>query len=202
MEWLDKMNSAIKYIEENLAGDIDIKAVAKIVVCSEYQFQRMFAFITDVPLSEYIRRRRHTLAAFELQRTDAKVIDLALKYGYDSPISFSRAFRKLHGVTPTTVRRIGTKLKAYPPISFHISVKGDVETNYRIEEKQAFSVFGVEEIFSTENDADKSAVPEFWTRNIKNGTVDCIREASGIRWDTFSRGTCPVNAVMVRHVPK
>lgn len=195
MDWLDRVNGAIKYIEENLAGEIDYKAAARIACCTEYQFQRMFSFITDIPLSEYIRRRRLTLAAFELQNTDVRIIDLALKYGYDSPVSFARAFRRLHGVNPASARENGTNLKAYPPISFHISIKGDVEMNYRIEDKNAFSVFGVEEIFTTENGENLRKIPEFWNRVLEDGTIDRIEAASGLKCDG-TPGIMPVNAVM------
>ena len=100
MEWFERLNSAMQYIEENIDQEIDFEEIAKIACCSVYHFQRMFSFITDVPLSEYIRRRRLTLAAFELQNSDIRIIDLALKYGYETHESFSRAFQKLHGTTP------------------------------------------------------------------------------------------------------
>ncbi|MGI6705797.1 MAG: helix-turn-helix transcriptional regulator [Clostridia bacterium] len=138
MEWLERVNGAIDYIEDNLAGHIDYKTAAQIACCSTYQFQRMFSFITDVSLSEYIRRRRLTLAAFELQHSNMKVVDVAFKYGYDSPEAFTRAFQNLHGVTPSSARDEGVKLKAYPRISFQMSIKGDVEMNYRIEKNNPF----------------------------------------------------------------
>lgn len=90
MDWLSRMNSAMEYIESNLADEISYDKIAQIACCSTYHFQRMFPFITGVSLSEYIRRRRLTLAAFELQTTDAKVIDVAMKYGYESPEAFAR----------------------------------------------------------------------------------------------------------------
>jgi AraC family transcriptional regulator len=189
MDWLDRMNGAIGYIEENLTEEIDYEAVAKIACCSVYHFQRMFSFISDVPLSEYVRHRRLTLAAFELQNSDVRIIDLALKYSYESPISFTRAFQNLHGVTPTSARDMGVQLKAYPRMSFHISIKGDVEMNYRIEKKEAFSVFGVEGIFSTGNGENLKALPEFWQTAINNGTLDRIIKASGIKWDNSCKGT-------------
>ena len=98
LDWLDHMNAAIEYIETHLADDISYDRAAQIACCSTYHFQRMFSYITGIPLSEYIRRRRLTLAAFELQAGNCKVIDAALKYGYESPEAFSRAFKKLHDV--------------------------------------------------------------------------------------------------------
>ena len=90
MDMLTRMSLALAYVEENLAGEIDQGELARIACCSAYNFSRMFSFITDISLSEYIRRRRLTLAAIELQTGGVKVVDLALKYGYDSPVSFSR----------------------------------------------------------------------------------------------------------------
>src|SRR5690606_17230453 len=102
MDWLNRMNSAMEYVETHLSEEIEYEQVARIACCSTYHFQRMFSFITGLPLSEYIRRRRLTLAAFELQQSNTKVIDTALKYGYESPEAFSRAFKKLHGVMPSS----------------------------------------------------------------------------------------------------
>ena len=124
MEWIVRLNSAINYIEENIYDEIDLEEVAKIACCGTYHFQRMFSFIVDMPLSEYIRRRRMTLAAFELQNSDIKIIDLAIKYDYDSPVSFSRAFQNMHGITPSEVRDKSMVLKAYPRSSFYISITG------------------------------------------------------------------------------
>ncbi|MCY7765291.1 helix-turn-helix transcriptional regulator, partial [Bacillus inaquosorum] len=89
MDSLKRMNRALTYIEENLTNDIDFKEVAKIAFCSDYHFKRMFSFLAGISLSEYIRRRRLTLAAFELKDSNVKVIDIAIKYGYNSPDSFA-----------------------------------------------------------------------------------------------------------------
>lgn len=143
MDSLKQMNKALKYIEENLTNDIDYKEVAKIALCSEYHFKRMFSLLSGVALSEYIRRRRLSASAFELNNSDIKVIDLAIKYGYNSPDSFTRAFQSIHGVTPTEARNNGQLLKAYPPMTFQLTIKGGNEMNYRIEEKEAFRIVGI-----------------------------------------------------------
>jgi len=174
MEWVERMNKAIRYIEDHIAGDLDYEAVAQIACCSVYHFQRMFSFIAEVSLSEYVRRRRLTLAAFELQNSSIKVVDLALKYGYESPESFTRAFQNLHGTTPTAARSNGTKLKAYPRISFQISIKGAAEMNYRIEELQGFSIVGIQERVDT-NDAFQ-VVPGLWTNAAKEGLFEKLWE--------------------------
>lgn len=161
------MNAAINYIEDNLTGDIDYKQAAKVACCPGYHFQRMFVFITEVPLSEYIRRRRLTLAAFELQQTNKSVIEIAQKYGYESHASFTRAFNGLHGIAPTTARKSGTKLKAYPRMSFHISVKGGTEMDYRIEKIGEFSAVGVKYRVNTEKAF--SQIPMIWEEARQNG---------------------------------
>ncbi len=143
MNSLKEMNDALNYIEENLDGDIDSKEIARLALCSEYHFQRMFSFLAGVSLSEYIRRRRLTVAAFELNNSNIRVIDLAVKYGYTSPDSFSRAFQSMHGITPSEARCNGKSLKAYPRMTFQLSIKGGNEMNYRIVEKEVFRIVGI-----------------------------------------------------------
>jgi AraC family transcriptional regulator len=182
MDWLDRMNNAMEYVETHLTEAIDYDQVARIACCSMYHFQRMFSFITSVPLSEYIRRRRLTLAAFELQNSGVKVIDMALKYGYESPEAFSRAFKKMHGVMPMSARDKGVSLKAYPRLSFHISIQGDVEMNYKIEGKQGFEMFGVSTLINGAGELFEQPlveIPRFWSKCISDGTIDRIRAAAG-----------------------
>lgn len=143
MDSIKGMNNALNYIEENLTNDIDFKEVARLALCSEYHFQRMFSFLAGISLSEYIRRRRLTIAAFELNNNNTRVIDIAIKYGYSSPDSFTRAFQNLHGITPSEARLNGQSLKAYPRMTFQLSIKGENEMNYRIVEKGAFNIVGI-----------------------------------------------------------
>ncbi|MDQ0247759.1 AraC family transcriptional regulator [Bacillus fengqiuensis] len=155
MDLLKNMNGAIQYIEENLTHDIDFKEVARLAFCSEYHFKRMFSFLAGITLSEYIRRRRLTLAAFELNNSNLRIIDVAIKYGYSSPDSFTRAFQSLHGITPSEARNNGQALKAYPRMTFQLSIKGGSEMNYRLEEKEAFHIVGIKKrvpiVFQGEN---------------------------------------------------
>lgn len=162
MDTLENMKKAIDYIEDNLDAEIEYGKVAQIALCSQYHFQRMFAFLIGVPLSEYIRRRRLTLAAFDLQNSNEKIIDLALKYGYNSPDSFSRAFVAMHEVTPSKAREKGISLKAYPRVTFSLSIKGVVEMNYRIEQKDTFAVVGVKQRFSHINGLGES-IGKMWS---------------------------------------
>lgn len=173
MDWLMQLNDALRYIEENLEGEIDQEHMAKIACCSAFHFQRMFSYMAGVPLSEYIRRRRMTKAAFDLQNTGDKVIDLALKYGYDSPTAFNRAFQRIHGVSPSAARQEGVILKAYHPISFKITIRGEAEMNYRIEHHDAFRIVGPKLAcsWSPENQEGFTLVPKFWGEHHQKGTI-------------------------------
>lgn len=195
MDWLTKMNNAIDYIEANLTDDIDFDTVARKASCSSYNFQRMFSFITDISLAEYIRRRRLTQAALELQNTDSKVIDVAVKYGYDSATSFSRAFKVLHGITPAQAKEEGVKLKAYPKIAFQISIKGENAMNYRIETKEAFDVFGIETICSLNGDEDSLTPAQLWQACHKNGEYEHLFSNSGELPNFVASDLCKIHGV-------
>lgn len=143
MDMLALLNKSLSYIEENLTNRVDYQEAAKIACCSEYHLTRMFSFLAGIPLSEYIRRRRLTLAALELSHSDIKIIDVAMKYGYTSPDSFTRAFQSIHGITPSEARSHGQSLKAFPRMTFQLTIKGGSEMNYRIEEKEAFRIVGI-----------------------------------------------------------
>jgi len=179
MDWLQNMNNAIGYIESHLAEEISYDRAAQIARCSTHHFQRMFSFIIGVPLSEYIRRRRLTLAALELQTSNAKVVDLALKYGYDSPEAFSRAFKKLHGIIPISARDIGVQIKVFPKITFQISIKGDVEMNYRIEQREAFEVFGIELRTTVVDGKCFEEIPQFVEKCVEDGRHAALLKVAG-----------------------
>jgi AraC family transcriptional regulator len=174
MEWIERLNQSISYIENNLTSEIDYEHAAQIACCSVFHYQRMFSYIANVSLAEYIRRRRMTLAAFELLNSDIKVIDLALKYGYDSPTSFSRAFQNIHGVSPTSARNEGAQLKTYSRMSFLISIKGECEMNYRIEKKEAFRIVGAKEHMLLNVEENFARVPQFWAETFQNGSFETI----------------------------
>lgn len=170
MEWIERLNQALAYIEANLDRDIDYDRAAQIACCSTYHFQRMFAYIAGVPLSEYIRRRRMTKAALDLQ-SGAKVLDVALKYGYDSPTAFNRAFRGIHGVAPSSAKEPGVSLHAFQPISFTMTIRGDVELEYRIEQKEAFRVVGIGAPLEKEIEKNFETVPKLWNRAATEGII-------------------------------
>lgn len=143
MNLLENMNHALAYLEEHLTGEIDYREAAKRALCSEYHFKRMFSFLAGLPLSEYVRRRRLTLAAFDLQSSQLKIIDIALNYGYSSPDAFTKAFQQFHGVLPSEARTAGPSLKSFPRMTFQLIIRGGNEMNYRIEEKEAFHIVGI-----------------------------------------------------------
>lgn len=142
MEPLHLVRQAIDYIEEHLTGTLEIEDIARAALSSRYHFQRMFHVLTGFTVTEYIRNRRLTLAAEELAGTDCRVIDAALKYGYESPEAFVKAFQRLHGVTPSAAKKRDMKLKAFSRISFHIEIKGECELNYRLVEELESTVIG------------------------------------------------------------
>lgn len=147
MEWLNNLSKAIEYIENHLDQEISFDEVARIACCSTYYFQRIFSYVAGISLAEYIRRRRMTQAAFELQGTDKRVLDIALKYGYASPTSFNRAFQSVHGISPIAAKEKGALLNAYPPIRFSVKVSGGSAMSYHIIEKPAFRIVGITATF-------------------------------------------------------
>lgn len=172
MDWLSKMNEALQYIEENLAGEIKVEEAAKKAVCSSFNFQRMFSYMAEVSLADYIRRRRLTLAAMEFLTTDAKVIDVAIKYGYESPVSFARAFYAMHGMNPSEVKKPGVKIKAYSRISFEITIKGVEAMNYYVKELEPFRLIGYKERLSMVDGKNFERIPKIWDEISDDGRYE------------------------------
>ena len=170
MEWISRLNETITYIEEHLTGEIEYTRLAQIACCSPYHYQRMFAYMAGIPLSEYIRRRRMTLATVDLQ-SGQKIIDVALKYGYASPTAFNRAFQRVQGVAPSVVKDGEVSLKSFSPISFKITIQGVEEMNYRIEKKEAFRIVGISMPLGKEIEENFKIVPSMWGRAATDGTI-------------------------------
>lgn len=179
IEWLNRMSDALIYIEKNIEGEVNVEAIAKITYSSPFHFQRMFHMLTGVTVVEYVRKRRLSLAAQELMTGQHKVLDVALKYGYETPESFSKAFKKLHGVNPSEVKHTGVSLKAFPPISFQISLKGDKEMDYRIEKSEGFKVVGKSIKVSMQGGQNNIVIPQFWDENCENGFVQSLEKMAG-----------------------
>jgi AraC family transcriptional regulator len=162
MDWPERLNAAIDYLEANLAGELDVTEAARRAACSPFYFQRLFAIVTGMTVGEYIRKRRLTLAASDLSSGRVKVIDVALRYGYDSPDAFRRAFRAMHGVTPQAARGPGVTLAACPRISFHVELKGGNDMDYKLIERPAFKVAITSRQFATENGQNFKDIPVWW----------------------------------------
>lgn len=174
MEWLKRFGAAVKYIEDNLDKELSCDEAARIACCSSYYFQRIFSYVSGVPLSEYIRRRKMTQAAFELQRTDSRVIDVALKYGYSSPTSFNRAFQRVHGITPTAAKFMGSTLQAYPPIQFKIERTGERAMSYHLAKKQPLRIVGVRISMTEDMEENLRIVPDFWKSTVQGSQFSVI----------------------------
>ena len=147
MDWIIGLQKAIDYIEDNLTETIDYEKVAAQSFSSSYHFQRVFSILCGFTIGEYIRNRRLSLAGSELATSDAKVIDVALKYGYESPDSFAKAFQKFHGILPSQARNNGSMLKSYSRLVLKFSLEGGCTMNYRIEEKGEIILTGYKRRF-------------------------------------------------------
>lgn len=176
MEWVKGMNQSIEYVESHLDGEIEVEKAAQLAACSVFHYQRMFAYMTGVTFSEYIRRRRMTLAAFELLDGKAKVIDLSLKYGYDSPTAFNRAFQSVHGVSPSKARLEGIRLTTFPRLTFTLSIKGEEAMNYKIVSKESFRIVGyaTREPMTMEDCFEK--IPKFWQSVKERGGIEELQK--------------------------
>ena len=148
MDMVERLNLAVQYIEENLCGEIEANQLSRIACINYDSFCRFFSYIAGMSVSEYIRRRRLTLAAYELRDSTAKVIEIAAQYGYDSEVSFSKAFSKQHLITPTAARKPGAAISVYPPVSFHIMIKGADKMNFRIVETNEIEIYGISKPFA------------------------------------------------------
>lgn len=175
MEWVDRLNAAIQFIEDHLTEETDYGQLAKIACCSVYHYQRMFAYMAGVPLSEYIRRRRMSRAAVDLQN-GMKVVDAALKYGYQSPTAFNRAFQSVHGIAPSAVRDGNAPVKSFPPLRFTMTIKGAEEMEFRIEKREAFQILGISAPLDRDLEKNFAVVPQMWGRAASDGTIQRLAE--------------------------
>lgn len=174
MEWLKNLSKAIAYIEHNLDKEISIQEAARIACCSPSYFQRIFSYVAGVSLSEYIRQRRMSQAAFELQTTNKKILDIALKYGYSSPTAFNRAFQKIHGISPVFAKNQGSVLNAYPPLQFSIQITGGHKIPYRIEKKEAMRFVGFSFALTEDREENQKTVSSFWGKIFQNGQFSIL----------------------------
>ena len=160
MNNFDKLNEVIQYIEINLTDKISIEKICQILCVNEYTLYRIFNFITGISLTEYIRNRKLSMAGLELINSNIKIIDLSLKYGYDSPISFSRAFKRFHGIKPSEVKQNSNYLKNFPPFTFANDVLNNIELDFRIQKENELNFYTISKKCNLQD--IKVVAPSFW----------------------------------------
>jgi AraC family transcriptional regulator len=179
--WIEGFQESIDFIEQNLTEELDIEAIAGKAILSPFYYQRIFGALCGMTVGEYIRARRMTLAAQELNGKDVKVIDIAVKYGYDSPDSFAKAFQKFHGITPSQAKEPGAPLRSFAPLHIKITMEGGTMMDYRIVEKAPFTIVGVKRPFNS--DTSYQEIPKFWDEWLAQGEKRPIMGTFGVCLD-------------------
>ena len=177
MDWVEALNKAIDYIEENLLDEITCSKIAQHAYVSNAHLQRGFYCLTGLTINEYVRNRRLSQAGHELATENAKVIDVALKYGYETPESFSKAFTRFHGTTPTQAKHNGVNIKSYNRLTVKIIMEGGSVMDYRIEKKEGFDVIVKAKIFG---DDSTVAIPAFWDEYFSQNLGDIVPPDLGV----------------------
>lgn len=172
MEWIEHLNQVIEYIEKHLTDKIDSEKLAEIAGCSIYHFQKTFFYMTNMSVNEYIRKRRMSLAAVDLQNSQTKIIEIALKYGYESPTAFNRAFQSVHGYAPSLVRKNNLIVKSYPAIKFTLSIQGNDVLSYKIIKKEQFRITGKSCPLSKHLEENFQQIPNEWNEALANNTLE------------------------------
>jgi AraC family transcriptional regulator len=170
MDWQERMNAALDYIEDRLDGEIAWEDAAACAHCSTFHFLRMFEVVSGICAGEYARRRRLSLAALDLAAGDGRVIDLAVRLGYDSPDAFARAFKREFGLTPTEAREPGVRLRTWPRFSFSIVLKGTTPMDFRIESHEAIKLTGLPLPTTVEDGKQLAEIPAFWDKVMADGS--------------------------------
>jgi len=186
MEWSECISKAISYIEDHITEELTIKDIAKAAMVSPYYFQKGFAMLCGFTVGEYIKKRRLAIAGMELITTDRKIIDIALQYGYDSPDGFTRAFTRFHGVTPTSVRKGEAMIKSFAALKIKLSLEGGFTVDYKIVEKDQFTVIGVSKVF--QYDEAETGVHQMWKEYYESGKSNIVSSTYGISIDDQMEG--------------
>lgn len=178
MDFLQNLQKAIDYMEDNILESITYEDVAKHIYMSSYHFHRTFSLVTGITSNEYIRNRRLSMAGQELSLSNSKVIDIALKYKYSSPESFTKAFTRFHGITPSMAKRVGTKLKSFNRLVIKIKLEGGTIMDYRIEKREEFKLLAKVRKFRNESISEEgnTEIPDFWQECGANGTFDTLKQ--------------------------
>lgn len=204
MDWMRGFQKSLNYIEAHITESLEYERIAQEMNISSFYYQKLFSVLCGISLGEYIRNRRLTLAGNELLATDEKLIDIALKYGYDTQEGFTRAFTRFHGVTPNATRKNVIPLKSFSKLSLSISVKGGNIMDYRIEEKDCFKIIAKTQRFTKIEDVNGRAdIPKFWEECHQNGTVKFLEEISkkdGVLGNSIV-GLCREDSTVVKDFP-
>ena len=187
MDWMEAIRVAIQYIEDHITDELTVENIAGQVCISPFYFQKGFSLLCGFTIMEYVRNRRLALSAGELDASGSKVIDVALKYGYDSPDSFAKAFTRFHGVTPSVVQKGGAVIKTFAPLKIKLSLEGGYPMDYRITKKDSFTVMGVSGTFAYEG-ANES-IPQFWAEHYKKGNDKYVCGMFGVNMDEQMGGS-------------
>lgn len=190
MDWTRSFQRSIDYVEENITEPLDINEIARQMNISPFYYQKIFSIICGFSVGEYIRNRRLALAGSELARSDGKIIDIALKYGYDTPEGFTRAFVKFHGVSPSAAKK-GAPIRSYARLSVTITMKGGSVMDYKVVKKQAFKVIEKRTVQSVSENENLRTIPKFWEKSNADGTVEKLLELSSDRESLL--GICYAN---------
>lgn len=180
MDCIQSIQKAITYKEEHILEPINYEDVARQVYMSNYHFHRIFSMIVGITANEYIRNRRLSMAGQELILSDKKIIDIAYKYGYDTPESFTKAFTRFHGITPNAAKRAGIQLKSFNRLVIKITLEGGTVMNYRIVEREKFQVLAKVKTFPNEIVAEKGNhdIADYWAECGNEGVFNVLAEHS------------------------
>lgn len=181
MEWMKVIGDSIQYIENHMSDELSVDDIAKHIGISSFYYQKGFSMLCGFTVTEYIRNRRLALAGDEIIGTDQKIIEIAMKYGYDSPDSFTKAFTRFHGSTPTAVRKDNAMLKSFAPLKIKVLLEGGYLMDYRIEKKEEFTVIANAKTFAYEN--AKEIIPQFWHEHYASGKSQAVCGEFGINID-------------------
>ncbi|MFI6277713.1 GyrI-like domain-containing protein [Streptomyces sp. NPDC050988] len=174
---LERLNQAMEHIECHLDQRIEVSELARIAVTSEYHFRRLFSALAGIPLSEYIRRRRLTIAGAEVLAGERTLLEIAVRYGYTSGEAFARAFRTMHGIGPGEARRVGASLQSQPRMSFRLVIEGSSSMRYKVVEKEEFRVVGKKARVPLVHEGMNPAIADF-IRGIGKETIQRIEQLS------------------------
>lgn len=203
MDWIKSFQRSVDYIEEHITEPLEVSDIASQMNISAFYYQKIFSILCGFTLGEYIRNRRLALAGGELLATDEKIIDIAMKYGYDTPEGFTRAFVKFQGVTPGAARKYG-KVRSFAKLAVEISVKGGSIMDYKIVKKEAFKIIAKQQRFEKIEDVQgRSDIPAFWTECHGDGTVKFLSENSkkdGVLGNSVV-GMCMEDSTAVKDFP-